>query len=113
MFSHAGGSAAALDLLKAGSFRFHARLQRQFPQENWDQLFSSCYTACKLAIATGGDIPVQTIPEPGTEPEIGGDMPVQTIPEPGAKPEVGRSSRGGGCHTMLRRLKGLFKSSKS
>ena len=94
VFSQARGSAAALDLLKAGSFSFNPRLQTRFPHENWDQLFSSSYTACKLAIATGGD------------------MPVQTIPEPSVKPEVGRSPRGSGRHTMLRRLKGLFKSSK-
>ena len=95
VFSQARGSAAALKLLEAGSFSFDPWLQKQFPQENWDQLFSSCYSACKLAITAGGD------------------MPVQTIPEPGAKPEIGRSSRGSCLHMMSRRLKGLFKSSKS
>ena len=95
VFSQASGSAAALDLLEAGSFSFHPELRKRFPQENWDQLFSSSYTACTLAIATGGD------------------MPEQTIREPRAKPEIGRSSKGSGCRSMLRRLKGLFKSSKS
>ena len=50
VFSQARGSAAALDLLEAGSFSFDIRLQTRFPQENWDELFSSSYTACKLAI---------------------------------------------------------------
>ena len=55
VFSHAGRSAAALDLLRAGSFKFHPQFQRRFPQENWDQLFSASYEACKLAIAAEGD----------------------------------------------------------
>ena len=50
VFSQARGSAAALDLLEAGSFRFDPQLQTRFPQENWEELFSSCYTACKLAV---------------------------------------------------------------
>ena len=51
VFSQARGSAAALDLLEeAGSFSFYPRLQTQSPQENWEQLLSSSYTACKLAI---------------------------------------------------------------
>ena len=52
VFSQVRGSAAALDLLGAGSFRFNPRLQTRFPQENWDQLFSASYEACKLAIGT-------------------------------------------------------------
>ena len=55
VFSQARGSAAALDLLGAGSFSFDPRLQTRFPQENWDQLFSASYEACKLAIAAEGD----------------------------------------------------------
>ena len=57
VFSHAGRSAAALDLLRAGSFKFHPQFQRRFPQENWDQLFSASYEACKLAmlVAAEGD----------------------------------------------------------
>jgi len=90
VFSQARRSAAALDLLEAESFSFHPQLQRRFPQENWDQLFSSSYKACKLAMAVEGDKP---------------------IPEPGAK--IGTSSRGSALHTMSRRLIKLFKSSKS
>ena len=55
VFSQAGRSAATLDLLRAGSFSFDPQLKRQFPQENWDQLFSASYEACKLAIAAEGD----------------------------------------------------------
>ena len=54
VFSQAGRSAAALDLLKSGSFRF-PQFQRRFPRENWDQLFSVSYEACKLAMAAEGD----------------------------------------------------------
>ena len=55
VFSQVGRSAAALDLLGAGSFSFHPQLREQFPQENWDQLLSASYEACKLAIAEEGD----------------------------------------------------------
>ena len=55
MFSHAGRSAAALDFLGAGSFSFDPQLKKQFPQENWDQLFSASYEACKLAITAEGN----------------------------------------------------------
>ena len=55
VFSQAGRSAAALELLVAGSFSFNPHLQRRFTQENWDQLFSASYKACKLAIAAEGD----------------------------------------------------------
>ena len=115
VFSQAGRSAAALELLVAGSFSFNPHLQRRFTQENWDQLFSASYKACKLAIAAEGDMPVQmisetgaqTIPEPsakigmssrgsGLRTMTRGDM--QTIPEPGA--EIGRPSRGSGLRTM-------------
>ena len=89
--SQVGRSAAALNLLKAGSFSVDPQLRRQFPQENWDQLFSASYKACKLAIAAAGDKP--------------------TIPEPDAV--IGTSSRGSALHTISRRLKGLFKPSKS
>ena len=54
VFSQVGRSAAALDLLGAGSFSFHPQLREQFPQENWDQLLSASYEACKLAIAMEG-----------------------------------------------------------
>ena len=53
VFSQAGRSAAALDLLGAGSFSVNPHLRTHFPHENWDQLFSASYEACKLAIATG------------------------------------------------------------
>ena len=55
VFSQAGRSAAALELLGAGSFSFNPLLQIRFPQENWDQLFSVSYEACKSAIAAEGD----------------------------------------------------------
>ena len=55
VFSQVGRSAAALDLLGAGSFSFHPKLRERFPQENWDQLLSASYEACKLAIAAEGD----------------------------------------------------------
>ena len=54
VFSQAGRTAAALDLLRSGSFRF-PQFQRRFPKENWDQLFSVSYEACKLAIASEGE----------------------------------------------------------
>ena len=132
VFSQAKRS--ALRLLKAGSFSIDPRLPIRFPFENWDQLFSSSYNACRLAIAAEGASDTQTITEPTiTEPdtEIGtencdqvlsssyegcetaiapeGDTP--TIPELDAK--IGTSSRGSALHTISRRLKGLFKSSKS
>ena len=93
VFSQARRSAAALDLLGAGSFRFdpQLRLRGGFQKENWDQLFSSCFEACKLAITAEGDNP--------------------TIPEPGA--EIGSSSRGRGLNTKSRRKKRQLKSSKS
>ena len=56
-------SAVALDLLEAGSISFDPRLRRRFPQENWDQLLSSSFKACKLAITAKGK---PTIPEPDT-----------------------------------------------
>ena len=57
VFSQAGRSAEVLNLLSAGSFNFDPHLQRRFPQENWDQLFSASYEACKLAmlVAAEGD----------------------------------------------------------
>ena len=91
VFSQARRSAAALDLLGAGSFRFDPQLRGLFPEENWDQLFSSCFEACKLAITAKGDNP--TIPEPGDE--------------------IGSSSRGRGLNTKSRRKKRQLKLSKS
>ena len=91
VFAQAGRSGASLHLLEAGYFRFDLRLPRRFPQENWNRLSWSSYEACKLAIAAKGDQPM--------------------IPEPDA--EIGTTSRRGGLHAMSRRLKGLFKSSKS
>ena len=91
VFSHAGRSAAALDLLSAGSFRVSPQLQRQFPQENWDQLFWDSYKACKLAIAAPED-----------------DGP--TIPESDA--EIRTSSRGS-CLEWLLRVVRIFKRKRS
>ena len=95
IFSKAKRSFELLRLLDAGSFRFDPQLPRRFPQENWDQLFSSSYTACKLAVAREDEHWTAEL------------LPI--IPDPGA--EVGTSSRPRGLNTMSR-LKGLFKSSK-
>ena len=54
VFSHAGKSAATIDLLGAGSFSFDPWLPTQFPEENWDELSSACFKACKLAITAEG-----------------------------------------------------------
>ena len=93
VFSKAGRSDASLRLLQARSFSFDPCLPRRFPQEDWDQLFSSSYTACKLVIGVKDDDLKPTIPKFSIE--------------------IGTTSRRGGLHTMSRRLKGLFKSSKS
>ena len=82
VFSEARGSAAAQDLLKAGYFSLDAQLRSLFPHENWDQLSSSSYKACELALTTEGDNP--------------------TIPDPEA--EIGSSSWGSALYTMSRRL---------
>lgn len=50
VFSKARRSDAS-HLIEAGSFRIDPELPRRFPQENWDQLFSSSYKACKSAIS--------------------------------------------------------------
>ena len=105
VFSQARGSAAALDLLGAGSFSFDPRLQTRFPQENWDQLFSASYEACKLAIAPEGDnldIALEGASDNATERDnlaitAEGDKP--TIPESDA--ELGTSSRRGGLEWLL------------
>ena len=122
VFSQAGRSAAALDLLGAGSFSFNPRLQTRFPHENWDQLFSTSYAACKLAIAAEGDnIAIATgdtlaIASEGDNLDIAlegasdnaterdnlaitaeGDKP--TIPESDA--ELGTSSRRGGLEWLF------------
>ena len=104
VFSHAGRSAATLDLLGAGSFSFDPQLRRRFPEENWDQLISTCFKACKLAITAKGDKPTirkpgdkltirqhgdkPTVRKPGDKPTIRqhGDMP--TIRKPGDKPTI-------------------------
>ena len=88
VFSQAGRSAAALELLVTGSFSFNPHLQRRFTQENWDQLFSASYKACKLAIAAPED-----------------DKP--TIPESDAA--IGTSSRGSGLEWLLRAVRIIFK----
>ena len=114
VFSHAGRSAAALDLLRAGSFSFNPQLRSDFPQENWDQLFSASYKACKLAIATEGDniaiasegdnlyIALEGASDNTTDSErdnfaitAEGDKP--TIPDA----EIGTSSRGSGLEWLL------------
>ena len=51
VFSQAGRSDASLHLLEAGFFSFDAQLPERFPQEDWNQLFSSCYKAWKSAIS--------------------------------------------------------------
>ena len=94
VFSHAERSDETLDLLKAGSFSFDPQLRRRFPEEDWDQLFSSCFEACELAIIAKGNKRHKSI-----------------TPEPGA--EIGSSSRGHGRYTRSRRKKGQLKSSKS
>ena len=63
VFSKAGKSGASR-LLEAGSFSFDPELPRRFPQENWNQLFSSSYEACKLAIAVKDDEPMIPDSEP-------------------------------------------------
>jgi hypothetical protein len=96
IFSKAKRAVGLLRLLDAGSFRFDPQLPRRFPQENWDQLFSSSYTACKLAVARARE-----------DEHRMGVLPM--IPDPVA--EVGMSSRPRGLNTTSR-LKRLFKSSK-
>jgi len=49
VFFKAGQAIGRERLLEAGSFSFDYELPMRFPQENWNELFSSCYTACKLA----------------------------------------------------------------
>ena len=88
VFSHVGRSAAARNLLNAGSFSFDPQLPKRFPEESWDQLFSSSFKACMLATTAKVDKP--TNPEPGIE--------------------IGTSSRGDGLHTMSRRKKRQLKS---
>ena len=138
VFSQAKRSAEALRILEAGSFSFDPQLPRRFPFENWDELFLSSFQACKLAIAAEGDIPSITEPsitETTTEhdtAEIGtenwgkkllsssyeacksataSETDKPTIPEIDVK--IRTPSRGSAIHTISRRFKGLFKSSKS
>ena len=77
VFSHAGRSDSTLVLLEAGSFNLDPHIQELFPQENWDQLISSSFKACELAITAKGDD--------------------ATIRESGVK--IGTSSRGRGLDT--------------
>ena len=91
VFSHVRRLDASL-LLESGFFSVDPQLPRRFPQEDWNQLFSSSYKACKLAIGAKVDEGEPTIPEFSTEIET--------------------TSRRGGLHTISRILKGLFKSSK-
>ena len=60
-------SAVALEILEAGSISFDPLLRSRFPQENWDQLFSSSFKACKLAITAKDDEPMI----PASDAEIG------------------------------------------
>ena len=62
VFSAARGSPAAGDLLKSGHFSFNPELRSLSPQENWKQLSSSSYKACKLALTAKGDSDNPTIP---------------------------------------------------
>ena len=83
VFSAARGSAAlaARDLLKAGYFSLHPHLRSLSPHENWDQLSSSSYKACELALTAEGDSDNPTIPDP--------------------EADIGTSSRGSAFYTML------------
>ena len=65
VFSEVRGSASARDLLEAGYFSLHPHLRSLYPQENWDQLSSSSFKACMLALTAKGDNP--TIPDPDAE----------------------------------------------
>ena len=72
VFSKATQSDASR-LLEAGSFSFDPELPRRFPQEDWIQLFSSSYEACKLATAAKDDepmIPDSELMIPDSEPMI-------------------------------------------
>ena len=91
VFSHAGRSDSTLLLLRAGSFSLDPHIRERFPQENWDQLISSSFRACELAITAKGDEP--TIQE--SEPTIQESEP--TIRESGVR--IGTSSRGRGIDT--------------
>ena len=55
VLSKAGRSVELIRLLKPGLFSFDPELPRRFPQENWDQLFSSSYIACTLAVPAEDD----------------------------------------------------------
>ena len=83
VFSEARGSAAARDFLKAqaGHFSVGPKLRSRFPRENWDQLFSSSYKACELALTAEGDSDNPTIPDP--------------------EADIGTSPRGSAFYTML------------
>ena len=63
VFLEARGSAAARDLLNAGYFSLDPKLRSRHPLENWDQLFSSSYKACKLALTAKGDNPTFSDPD--------------------------------------------------
>ena len=78
VFSHAGRSASTLVLLGAGSFSLDPHIRKRFPQENWDQLISSSFRACELAITAKGDEP--TIRE--YEPKIRESEPTIQESEP-------------------------------
>jgi len=121
VFSKARRTAQLLGLLKAGAFNFDPQLSRRFPQEDWNQLLSSCYTACKLA-ANGNKkwMAIQSIiTEPGVEvgtssrPSGVGSMSslrgVDRMPSPRG---VDRVSRPSGSDRMSK-FKRLFKFSKS
>ena len=88
VFSKVKRSDASRRLVDGWPFSFD-QLSRRFPEENWSKLFSSSYNACKLAAKD--------------------DEP--TIPDTCV--EIGTTSRGSSLHTMSKRLKGLFKRSKS
>ena len=81
VFSAARGSTAARDLLKHRNFGFNPQY-RPISQENWDQLISSSYKACELALSARA-------PKGGNP----------TIPDPDA--EIGTLSRGSAFYTML------------
>ena len=87
IFSKAAPSDELERFLNSWSLRVDPRLRKQYPQENWTELYSSTYKACKLALKSDDTLP---------------------IPQ-----EIGTSSRESDLHTMLERPKKRFKSSKS
>jgi hypothetical protein len=67
IFSKAAPSNDLECFLKSWSFRVDPQLLKRYPQEIWNQLYSSTYKACQLA-AKGDDAwMLVPIPKPGAE----------------------------------------------